>query len=259
MVRSDGRTYASMLFPNTSTSGAHHGHSYRLCHAAPVANQTISRYFDQALNYAPMVSFDQEMGGAANFPCYNTSHGHPPGRGNWEWKGYKATLQSIQRRALQTGREVALMQEQCSELAMPYLGAMWTRQFWQIASQGAGMQGPPSVNPNAIDAINVGVFSYLYHEYGLGMAAAQSRARGSMEAIEPFQLRTQDHEHCGTRTHAGAVCERRQRLLAARRVASAWPPQTRRRIAPGPHGLRTSSLWARCHAPSRRAASTVHL
>ena len=35
---------------------------------------------------APMVSFDQEMGGAANFPCYNTSHGHPPGRGNWEWK-----------------------------------------------------------------------------------------------------------------------------------------------------------------------------
>ena len=192
VVRSDGRTYASMLFPNTSTSGAHHGHSYRLCHAAPVANQTISRYFDQALNYAPMVSFDQEMGGAANFPCYNTSHGHPPGRGNWEWKGYKATLQSIQRRALQTGREVVLMQEQCSELAMPYLGAMWTRQFWQIASQGAGMQGPPSVNPNAIDAINVGVFSYLYHEYGLGMAAAQFQGQGvqGKPNVEPFQLRT---------------------------------------------------------------------
>ena len=60
------------------------------------------------------------QGGSANFPGYNTSHGHPPGRGAWEWEGYRRTLEAVRDDAKDRGIEAALMQEQSSELAMPY-------------------------------------------------------------------------------------------------------------------------------------------
>ena len=192
VVRSDGQ-YAMMRFPPNATSGSHHGDSYRLCHTAPTAASSMEATFDEALGYAPMVSFDQEMGGAADFACFNTSHGHAPGRGHHEWDGYRDTLAAIRTRALSRGREVALMQEQASELGMPYLGAYWTRQFWQVASQGADMAGTAAMNPNAIDAVNVGAFAYMYHEHALGLAAAQFQGQGELAQPggggEPYQLR----------------------------------------------------------------------
>ena len=65
--------YATMSFPANATDGSHHGESYRLCHSAPVADQIMRDTVAEALEYSPIVSFDQEMGGAANFPGYNTS------------------------------------------------------------------------------------------------------------------------------------------------------------------------------------------
>lgn len=191
VVNPDG-SLAHMTFAPNASSGSHHGDSFRLCHAAPAAVRRMGDTVDEALGYAPLVSFDQEMGGGAGpFPCYSTSHGHPPGRGNWEWASYRDNLKAIRARALAAGREVALMQEQVCELTIPYLAASWSRQFWQLGSQGGGMEGPGS---SALDAVNVGAFSYMYHEHALALAAAQFQGQGELykqgQDGEPYELRS---------------------------------------------------------------------
>ena len=50
-----------MSFPANATDGSHHGESYRLCHSAPVADKIMRETVGEALGYAPIVSFDQEM------------------------------------------------------------------------------------------------------------------------------------------------------------------------------------------------------
>ena len=69
-----------------------------------------------------------------------------------------------------------------------YLGATWTRQFWQVASQGAYFDAV------GLDAVNVGTFAYLYHEFSLGLAAAQFQGQGEQSqpdgSGEPYELRS---------------------------------------------------------------------
>lgn len=53
------------------------------------------------------------------------------------------------------GAELVLLSEQTSELAIPYMGTFWSRQFSQV-------------NFPVFNAHSAGIFSYLYHEYITG-------------------------------------------------------------------------------------------
>jgi hypothetical protein len=161
------------------------GISHRLCHGSRRGQMEMEAIFSRALEMAPVVSFDQEMGGAADFPCFAENHGHPPGRGNWEFQHYKDLLGKIRAKAIASGKEVVLMQEQGSEGVMPYMGMFWSRQFWQVESQGA------KINLVGINAVNAGIFSYMYHEFALSLSAAQYQGQGSIQPVgaEPFELR----------------------------------------------------------------------
>ena len=182
VTRTSNGTPASMDYRN-QTPGSHHGLSYRLCHGAGPAQKKMSDVVKKANAFASIVSFDQEMGGGADFACHNTAHGHPPGRGSWEMNSYVHQLDDMLKTAKNEKRTLSFMQEQVSEPTIPYIAIYWSRQFWQLASQGADASNIPDLN-----IINVGIFSYMFHEYALSMGAAQYQGQGSI-AREPYELR----------------------------------------------------------------------
>ena len=174
---------ASMDYRN-QTRASHHGLSFRLCHGADQAQKTMSDVVKRANAFASIVSFDQEMGGGADFSCHDESHGHPPGRGSWEMNAYVDQLDQMLKSAKNDNRTLSIMQEQVSEPTIPVVSIYWSRQFWQLASQGADASNIPGLN-----ILNVGIFSYMFHEFALSMGAAQYQGQGSI-AREPFELRS---------------------------------------------------------------------
>jgi hypothetical protein len=41
---------------------------------------------------ADVVSFDQAIGGGQETPCYDPTHSHGPGYGDYMWKGFESML-----------------------------------------------------------------------------------------------------------------------------------------------------------------------
>jgi len=147
------------------------GLSMHLCHGSERARQTIKDIFLQAaLLGGTIVSFDQEQGGRQYAPCYDTTHGHGPGHGQYMWTGFKKTCEAILAEGRAINPELGLCMENTSELAIPYMATYWSRQFRGGFREDLLM--PPGVEQS------VGLFSYLYHEYTTAIGAACVQGQG---------------------------------------------------------------------------------
>ena len=113
----------------------------------------------------PLISFDQEIGGGQAAPCYSTTHGHPPGYGNWMWTGFRDLCAEILRQGKPMQPELGLFMENVSELAIPWMSTYWSRQFGEVDHGAVGARG-------------VGLFSYLYHDYVTAIGAACVQGQG---------------------------------------------------------------------------------
>ena len=102
-----------------------------------------------------LISFDQEIGGGQNAPCYSRTHGHPPGYGNWMWTDFRDLCAEILRDGKPVEPELGLFLENVSELAIPYMATYWSRQFGEVGVGAADARrvGPlaqrPAVEPNS--------------------------------------------------------------------------------------------------------------
>ena len=174
----DGSTWKTDWYERTKVFGSWRGLSVRLCHGSPKAGDTMKRIFlDIARLGVPLISFDQEIGGGQREPCYSKAHGHPPGRGQWMWTGFRDVCAEILKEGKPIEPELGLFLENVSELAIPYMSTYWSRQFGEIGVGASGGRG-------------VGLFSYLYHEYVTAIGAACVQGQG---------------QH-GTRPHPGLRC-----------------------------------------------------
>jgi len=165
--RADGQPYAFDNYDQTANGGNWRGLSYKLCHGSPAANETIKEIFLNAARLGvPLISFDQEIGGGQQQPCYRVSHGHPPGYGNWMWTGFRDTCARILSEGKPIQPELGLFMENVSELAIPYMATYWSRQFSEFDYGGYGARG-------------IALFSYLYHEYVTAIGAACVQGQGA--------------------------------------------------------------------------------
>jgi hypothetical protein len=158
--------------------GSWRGLSAKLCHGSQEARDTMKAIFLETTALGvPLVSFDQEIGGAQMAPCYSTTHGHPPGYGNWMWADFRDLCAEILEEGKPIQPELGLFLENVSELAIPYMATYWSRQFGEVDVGVTGGRG-------------VGLFSYLYHEYVTAIGAACVQGQGQR----------------GTRPSAGLRC-----------------------------------------------------
>lgn len=168
----DGTPWEQDNYNLTGAQGNWRGLSVKLCHGSEAARNTMRDIF---LNVArlgtPLVSFDQEIGGGQNVPCYSAVHGHPPGWGQWMWIGFRDVCEAILTQGKRVEPELGLFMENTSELAIPYMATYWSRQFGVIHHGAKGARG-------------IGLFSYLYHEYvtAIGAACVQGQGDGRPSA-----------------------------------------------------------------------------
>jgi hypothetical protein len=168
----DGTPWKQDSYNLTASHGDWRGLSVKLCHGSQTARSTMRDIF---LNVArlgtPLVSFDQEIGGGQNVPCYSGSHGHPPGWGQWMWTGFRDLCAEILAQGKPIQPELGMFMENTSEVAIPYMATYWSRQFGVIDHGAPGARG-------------MGLFSYLYHEYvtAIGAACVQGQGDGRPSA-----------------------------------------------------------------------------
>lgn len=151
-----------------------------LCHGSPAAQKTMEDIFHNAAQLdVPLISFDQEMGGGQEVPCYSPTHGHPPGYGNWMWTGFRDTCAKILKENKTAHPELGLFLELESELAIPYMSTFWSRQFGVVDI--GDVQGGRCV----------GLYSYLYHEYVTAIGAAIVQGQGLQKGRNDPRMRCQ--------------------------------------------------------------------
>lgn len=173
----DGRAFAVDNFEQTNSRMDWRGLSVELCHGSAEARQTLRQVFLEAVRLgAPLVSFDQEIGGGQHTPCYSQEHGHAPGYGNWMWTDFRDLCREILQQGKSVAPELGLLMENTSELAIPYMATYWSRQFGEFDLGGAGGRG-------------VGLFSYLYHEYVTAIGAACVQGQGMLGTQPAAELR----------------------------------------------------------------------
>ncbi len=95
-----------------------------------------------------MQQADQILGGGTS-ECYNSEHGHLPGRGIWQVESLKRIYDETRRTAKEISKDFALSQEWISEPFIQHLDIYHCRNYDK--PQG-GLESVP-------------LFSYLYHEY----------------------------------------------------------------------------------------------
>lgn len=162
----DGAPWMVDWYERTKQFGSWHGLSAKLCHGSPGARRTMKDMFVRVAKLGvPLVSFDQEIGGAQRTPCYSPCHGHPPGMGNWQWTGFGVLCADILREGKPVQPELGLFLDNVSELAIPYMATYWSRQFGVIDVGAGGGRG-------------IGLFSHLYHEYVTPIGAACVQGQG---------------------------------------------------------------------------------
>jgi hypothetical protein len=173
----DGSLFTFDNYDNHSRNATWRGLSVKLCHGSAEARGMMLKIFlDVAQLGTPLVSFDQEIGGGQHQPCYNETHGHPPGYGNWMWTSFRDLCAEILRRGKPIQPELGLLMENVSEVAIPYMATYWSRQFGEVDHGATGARG-------------VGLFSYLYHEYVTAIGAACVQGQGPLGVRGSAELR----------------------------------------------------------------------
>jgi len=158
------------------------GLSMHLCHGSGRAQQTMKEIFLQAARLGcSIVSFDQEQGGRQYAPCYDTTHGHGPGYGQYIWTGFQKTCEAILAEGRAINPELGLCMENTSELSIPYMATYWSRQF-----RGGFREDLPL--PTGVEQ-SVGLFSYLYHEYTTAIGAACVQGQGDKSRRPSAEVR----------------------------------------------------------------------
>ena len=153
------------------------GLSVELCHGHVNATRTLASIAAGCRSLgAEIVSFDQEIGGGQQAPCYDPQHDHPPGYGRYMWTGFEGLLKTVKADAAAAGQKLGLSTEQTSELSIPYMGTYWSRQFAVTSYPLWGFEG-------------VGLFSYLYHEFVPAMSAALVQGQGPSGVPEECDYR----------------------------------------------------------------------
>jgi hypothetical protein len=163
----DGTVWSVDNYSRVREHGSWRGWSAALCHGSDEAAATMKEIFLRAAGLGvPLVSFDQEIGGAQVAPCYAPHHGHPPGYGAWMWTSFRDLCEAILAEGRPIQPELGLFTENVSELAIPVMATYWSRQFGEVDVAAAGDRG-------------VGLFSYLYHDYvtAIGAACVQGQGR----------------------------------------------------------------------------------
>lgn len=162
----DGTPFLVDNYATVGQFGDWRGLSAALCHGSPDACRTLrGAFLGVARLGVPLISFDQEIGGGQAAPCYSTTHGHPPGYGNWMWTGFRDLCAEILRQGKPMQPELGLFMENVSELAIPWMSTYWSRQFGEVDHGAVGARG-------------VGLFSYLYHDYVTAIGAACVQGQG---------------------------------------------------------------------------------
>ena len=164
--RADGSPFLLDCYDQVKQGQTWRGLSAELCHGSAEASVALKEIFLECARLGtPLVSFDQEIGGGQREPCYDRSHGHPPGYGSYMWTGFRDLCAEILKEGKPIQPELGLFLENVSELAIPYLATYWSRQFSVIDYGGAGLR-------------SVGLFSYLYHDYVTAIGAACVQGQG---------------------------------------------------------------------------------
>ncbi|MFZ5829050.1 MAG: DUF6259 domain-containing protein [Planctomycetota bacterium] len=177
ITQADGQPWLFDNYENLRRGAEWRGLSARLCHGSDAARAAIvDAFLGVARLGTPLVSFDQEIGGGQDQPCYSRTHGHPSGNGNWMWTGFRDACREILARGKPVEPELGLFMENTSELAIPYMATYWSRQFGEIDHGTFGGRG-------------IGLFSYLYHEYVTAIGAACVQGQGLRGTRPSAELR----------------------------------------------------------------------
>ena len=87
-------------------------------------------------------------------PCYNPEHAHAPGFGRWWFEGYRDILDACRAQGKSLNPEFAMTTEETCELFIPNLDFYMNR-----------AHGSPKSLYDAYGALNIPLFTYVYHEY----------------------------------------------------------------------------------------------
>ncbi len=125
----------------------------KICPATAVARKVL---LDPALECQRLgvdsIHADGLVGGGSP-PCYSTTHGHPPGGGNWSTKAVHALLDDIRREGKKRDPNFALSIEEPGEFFIPVLDTYLCRDHRQKAW------------PRSSPLIGVPLFTHVYHEF----------------------------------------------------------------------------------------------
>ena len=122
-------------------------HAYACVSTNQARNQLYGAAMELVSLGAQIVQADQLFGGGVT-ECFQTSHGHPPGRGKWQTEQLAAIYDAIRRDGKKQDPDFVLSQEFMSELFIQHLDICHARVF----DEPRGIGGIP-------------LFAYLYHEY----------------------------------------------------------------------------------------------
>ncbi len=133
--------------------------NYLLCTGSQAATDLLAKCFQQiyALGISG-VDLDQNLGAEA-YDCYSAEHGHPLGRGVWQYEATKRFLAGV-RTAAQAGNPSRFIgvEEPC-EAFIPWIDAVHGRAFTDTHW--------PATGPGAV---SIPLYIYVYHEHQMNYA-----------------------------------------------------------------------------------------
>jgi hypothetical protein len=125
-----------------------------LCISTPKVRETMAGVVAQlAAMGVDVAAYDQFIGGR-HPPCYDPTHGHLPGRGQWIYENTRDVFQETRRRAKAVNPDFALMLEWPSELYLNSLDIM-TQEYETVSTE----RGRPGYDEP------VPALGFVYHEY----------------------------------------------------------------------------------------------
>ena len=102
---------------------------------------------------------------ACSYLCFNSTHGHPIGGGNWWAAAYTDILDAVRTEIRKYNPEAIVTAESVNEVYIPNLDGFVTYEL-QWPFNGIGI---PYVDVVQANGISIPLFSYVYHEYSLLM------------------------------------------------------------------------------------------
>lgn len=152
------------------------GEHAQICPATPLAGELLSEAVRRCQELGiDCVQVDQIVGGGLP-PCYSTTHGHPPGGGNWSARALYALFKRLRQEGRQRNPDFLLLMEEPGEFFIPVLDAYHARDYAEgrWPREGAGVRGVP-------------LFTFVYHDYCLGYGGDSAPLNTSPERANPYQ------------------------------------------------------------------------